>query len=131
MASMAARHDLTEGVVWKKLLGFFFPILLGLLFQQLYNTVDAVIVGRFEGDSALAAVGGGAATIIYMIIGVCTGLNSGATVIIAQTYGSGDHDTLSRVLHTWFGFCAIIGLIVTIAGYFAAPALLRLIRNPE
>ena len=131
MASMAARHDLTEGVVWKKLLGFFFPILLGLLFQQLYNTVDAVIVGRFEGDSALAAVGGGAATIINMIIGFCTGLNSGATVIVAQTYGSGDHDTLSRVLHTSIVFCAIIGLIVTIAGYFAAPALLRLIRNPE
>ncbi|MDO4370872.1 MAG: MATE family efflux transporter, partial [Clostridia bacterium] len=111
MASMAARHDLTEGVVWKKLLGFFFPILLGLLFQQLYNTVDAVIVGRFVGDSALAAVGGGAATIINMIIGFCTGLNSGATVIVAQTYVSGDHDTLSRVLNTSIVFCAIIGLI--------------------
>ena len=65
---MAAQHGLTEGVVWKKRLGFFFPILLGLLFQQLYNTADAVIAGRFEGDSALAAVGGAAATIINMII---------------------------------------------------------------
>ena len=74
MASMAAQHGLTEGIVWKKRLGFFFPILLGLLFQQLYNTADAVIAGRFEGDSALAAVGGGAATIINMIIvmpGIC------------------------------------------------------------
>lgn len=131
MASITNRHDLTEGVVWKKLLGFFFPILLGLLFQQLYNTVDAVIVGRFVGDSALAAVGGGAATIINMILGFFTGLNSGATVIIAQTYGAGEHDTLSRVLHTSIVFCAIVGLIVTVGGYFLAPGLLRLIRNPE
>lgn len=123
--------DLTQGEVWKKMLGFFFPILLGLLFQQLYNTADAIIVGSFVGDDALAAVGGTTASITNLIIGFFTGLNTGATVLISQMYGAGDERTLSRVLHTAVIFCLIVGLSITILGYFFTPGLLTVLGNPE
>ena len=81
-------NGIVEGVIWKRLLAFFFPIMLGTLFQQLYNTVDAVIVGQFVGKEALAAVGGSAAQILNLIIGFFVGLSSGATVIVSQFYGA-------------------------------------------
>ena len=79
-------NQITEGVIWKQLLIFFFPIVVGTLFQQLYNTVDAVIVGRFVGKGALAAVGGSSAVLSNLIIGCFTGLASGASVIVSQFY---------------------------------------------
>lgn len=123
--------DLTQGKVWKKMLGFFFPILLGLLFQQLYNTADAIIVGSFVGDDALAAVGGTTASITNLIIGFFTGLNTGATVLISQMYGSGDEKTLSRVLHTAVIFCLLVGLSISLLGYFFTPGMLILLGNPN
>ena len=83
-----AKNQITEGVIWRQLLIFFFPIVIGTLFQQLYNTVDAVIVGRFVGKQALASVGGSAAVLSNLIIGFFTGLSAGATVIISQHYGT-------------------------------------------
>ena len=65
-------NEITEGVIWKQLLAFFFPVLLGSLFQQLYNTVDTMIVGRFVGTEALAAVGGSSTQILNLIIGFFT-----------------------------------------------------------
>lgn len=123
-------QDLTQGKVGKKMLSFFFPILIGLLFQQLYNTADAVIVGHFVGDDALAAVGGTTASITNLIIGFFTGLNAGATVLISQMYGSGDEKTLSRVLHTAVIFCSLVGLSITVLGYFFTPGMLTLLGNP-
>ena len=79
-------NSITEGVIWKQLLIFFFPILLGTFFQQLYNTADAMIVGRFVGKEALSAVGGTTSTIINLLIGFFVGLSSGATVIISQFF---------------------------------------------
>lgn len=127
----AAKNDLTEGVVWKKLLGFFFPILLGLLFQQLYNTADAFIVGAFVNDDALAAVGGSASSVTNLIIGFFTGLNGGAAVLIAQRFGARDDAGLGRVLHTGIVFCTYIGLIITIIGLLIAPWALEQLNNPQ
>lgn len=79
-------NQITEGVIWKQLLIFFFPIVVGTLFQQLYNTVDAVIVGRFVGKGALAAVGGSSAVLSNLIIGCFTGLASGASVIVFPSF---------------------------------------------
>ena len=87
--TVSYKNGITEGVIWKQLLAFFFPILLGTFFQQLYNTVDAVIVGNFVGKEALAAVGGSTGTLINLLVGFFTGLSSGATVIISQFYGLG------------------------------------------
>ena len=78
------RSDLTQGGILGKLTHFFLPILFGMLFQQLYNTVDAVIVGKCVGPDALAAVGGSPAVIVNLVIGFFTGLSTGATVIISQ-----------------------------------------------
>ena len=86
--SAMEHNKITEGVIWQQLLLFFFPILFGTFFQQLYNTADAVIVGRFVGKEALAAVGGPTATIINLLVGFFVGLSSGATVIISQYYGA-------------------------------------------
>ncbi len=82
-------NQITEGVIWKQLLLFFFPIVLGTFFQQLYNTADTIVVGRFVSKEALAAVGGSAAQIVGLIVGFFVGLASGASVIISQFYGEG------------------------------------------
>ena len=81
-------NGITDGVIWKQLLKFFLPIMLGTFFQQLYNTVDAIVVGNFAGKEALAAVGGSASRILDLVIGFFTGLASGATVIVSQVYGT-------------------------------------------
>ena len=82
MQRKAAAAQITEGVIWKQLLIFFFPILLGTFFQQMYNTVDTIIVGRFVGTQALAAVGATSA-LINLMNGFFVGLSTGATVLLA------------------------------------------------
>ena len=78
---------------------FFFPILLGTFFQQLYNTIDTVIVGQFVGKAALASVGGSSAQIVALIVGFFTGLSSGASVLIAQYFGARNEHAASDGLH--------------------------------
>ena len=78
--------SMTEGKIWKKLLLFSIPLMMGSFFQQLYNTADAVVVGRFVGKQALAAVGGTTSTLINLLVGFFVGLSSGATVVISQYY---------------------------------------------
>ncbi len=124
-------NDLTQGSILRSLLRFFYPILLGMLFQQLYNTVDAVVVGRVVGHEALAAVGGSPAVIINLIIGVFGGIASGATVIISQFFGSHDYKRLSRAVHTILLFSVLAGLALTALGWFSAPWSLRLVKTPE
>ena len=110
------RNAITEGSILKQLMNFFFPVLLGMLFQQLYNMADAVIVGRFVGKNALAAVGGSASQILNLIIGFFTGLCSGATVIIAQYYGANDDEDVSKGVQTAIVFAAVCGVIMTVVG---------------
>ena len=80
-------NGITEGPIRKQLLLFFFPILLGTFFQQLYNTVDAVVVGNFIGKEALAAVGGSTSVLINLLVGLFVGVASGGSVVIAQYFG--------------------------------------------
>lgn len=125
------KNDLTQGVIWKKLLSFFFPILLGMLFQQLYNTVDAIVVGKFVGTDALAAVGGSSSAIVSLVIGFFTGLASGATVVISQHFGARDDERLSLTVHTAVTLCLMIGVALMVLGYYLAPWSLRLVKTPE
>ena len=81
-------NKILTGVIWKQLLIFFFPILIGTFFQQMYNTVDAVVVGRFAGKEALSSVGGSAGQLINLVVGFFTGLTAGGTVLISQYYGA-------------------------------------------
>ena len=94
------RNEIVNGVIWKQILIFFFPILIGAVFQTLYNTVDAVVVGRFSGKTALASVGGSSGQIVNFIFSFFMGLSTGATVIIAQAYGAEDHKKVDEALHT-------------------------------
>ena len=122
--------DMTEGVIWKLLVRFFLPILFGSLFQQLYNTADAVIVGNFVGKEALAAVGGTTGTFINLLVGFFTGLASGATVIIAQYYGAKDHDALGRALHTGIALGFAGGAVFMAIGLLFAPSVLSAMGTP-
>lgn len=123
-------NEITEGVIWKQLLIFFFPVLLGSLFQQLYNTVDTMIVGRFVGKEALAAVGGSSAQILNLIIGFFTGVSSGATVVIAQFIGARDEEDVSRSVHTAMVVAAACGAVMTVLGILSAPWLLKIMDTP-
>ena len=123
-------NQITQGVIWKQLLLFFFPILLGTFFQQMYNTVDTIIVGRFVGTQALAAVGS-AGPLINLINGFFIGLSSGATVILSQAYGADDRGGVRSILHTAVTLSLILGLLTTAVGVLAGPQILRLTQIPE
>jgi len=123
-------NQIISGVIWKQLLFFFFPIVVGTLFQQLYNTVDAVIVGRFVGKEALASVGGSAAMVCSLVLGFFTGMSAGATVIISQFYGAGDSKNLHKSLHTAYALCVILAGLLMAAGWFVTPWLLEFMNTP-
>ena len=127
---MDKKNQITDGVIWKQLLIFFFPIMVGTLFQQLYNTVDAIIVGRFVGKQALASVGGSAAVLTNFVICFFTGLSAGATVIISQFYGAKNLKQLSKGLHTAYAFSITVSLLISVIGWFSTPALLHLLKTP-
>lgn len=129
-ARITNNNDLTEGVIWKKLVLYFLPIAAGTLFQQLYNAVDAVIVSRFVGTEALAAVGGSPATITQLVIGFFVALSSGAAVVIAQFFGSKEKTKITLAVRTSMLLCAMIGAVLTVVMFFGAEPILHLLRTP-
>lgn len=129
--TQTTENSITEGVIWKQLLLFFFPILFGTFFQQLYNAADAVIVGRFVGKEALSAVGGGTGTVINLLVGFFVGLSSGATVVISQYYGAKKSELVDYAVHTAMAFSILGGLVLMTAGIFTAPAILTAMDTPE
>lgn len=123
-------YGILEGVIWKQLLIFFFPILLGTFFQQLYNTADAMIVGKYVGTEALAAVGGATGNLISLIVGFFVGLSSGATVIISQFYGARRDGDVSRAVHTGLALAVGGGAVLTVLGWFLSPVMLEWMGTP-
>ena len=122
--------DMTEGNIWLHMLRFSVPMAIGLLFQQLYNTVDTLVVGQFVGQEAQAAVGS-TGPIINTIVGFCAGLATGASVVISQRYGAHDHDGLSKAVHTTVALTFIISLIATGLGQLIITTMLRFMQTPE
>ena len=129
--SETIKNNIVEGVIWKQLVIFFFPIVLGTFFQQLYNTADTIVVGQYVGKDALASVGGSASQIINLIVGFFVGLSSGATVIIAQHYGAKNKSGLTKTLHTAFAIAIVGSIIISILGFIFVPNILRLMKTPE
>lgn len=121
--------DITTGVIWKQLLLFFFPILLGTFFQQLYNTVDAMIVGQGVGKEGLAAVGG-TGSIVSLITGFFVGLSSGATVIISQFFGARDDRQVGLAVHTAAAMALLFGVVLTAVGIPLSQTMLRWMQTP-
>lgn len=128
---MDERNQITEGVIWKQLLIFFFPIMIGTFFQQIYNTADSIVVCRFVGKEALAAVGGSVNQIVNLVVEVFVGLTSGASVIAAQFYGAKDRKNLNKTLHTSYAFGITIGCIVGVLGFFLTDMVLTLMKTPQ
>lgn len=121
--------DMTEGVVWQKLLLFALPLILGDFLQQLYSTVDSIIVGNFVGKTALAAVTG-TETLITSIIGLFSGVSLGGTIVIARYCGAKDDKKISRSVHTTMTIAIIMGVIMTTVGITLSPFLLTVLKTP-
>ena len=126
-----SENPMLTGVIWKQILLFFFPILIGAFFQQLYNTVDAVVVGQFAGKEALASVGGSAGQILNFIFSFFMGLSTGATVIIAQAVGAGHPERVDGALHTAYTFGLLGGLVLGGAGILFTTPLLKLLKTQK
>ena len=124
-------NEITTGVIWKQILIFFFPILLGAFFQTLYNTVDASVVGKFAGEEALASVGGSSGQILNFVFSFFMGLATGATVIIAQYFGAEDAKSLDDALHTAYTAAVAGGLILSVAGVLFCRPFLQLLDTPD
>lgn len=121
--------DMTEGPIWRHLINFALPMMVGLLFQQLYNTVDTIIVGQFVGKEALAAVGS-TGPVINTLVGFAVGLSSGATVIISQCYGAHDYRTLGKAVHTAVSITLIVSVLLSIVGVAIVTPLLNMMSTP-
>lgn len=121
---------MTEGSIWKKLLMYSIPLILGNLFQQLYNTVDSIIVGNYIGSEALAAVGS-SGSIINLLIGFCVGASAGAGVVIAQFFGAQDKEGVRKAVHTTLAIAIAAGVVMTVVGILLVPFLLRAMGTPE
>lgn len=128
---MDEKNQITEGVIWKQLLIFFFPIMIGTFFQQIYNTADSIVVGRFVGKEALAAVGGSVNQIVNLVVEVFVGLTSGASVIVAQFYGAKDKKNLNKTLHTSYAFGIVTGFVVAVVGLLVTNTVLELMKTPQ
>ena len=122
--------SLTEGPIWKAMLLFALPVFLGNLFQQFYNAFDSWVVGRFIGDTALAAVGS-SGSLIFMMIGFFNGVAMGAGVIIARFYGAKDYDRMRKAIHTDVAFGLTAGILLTVMGVTFSPVILRWMGTPE
>lgn len=119
-----------EGSITGNIVRFAVPLFVGNLFQQLYNTADALIVGNMLGNSALAAVSC-TGSLIYMLVGFVEGIFMGAGVAVSRYFGAGDGDRLHRAIHTDAAFCLVAGALMTAAGVFFSDDLLRLMGTPS
>ena len=123
-------EPMTSGPIGKRMMFFALPLLLGNLFQQLYNTVDSLIVGNFLGSSALAAVSS-SGSLIFMLIGFLSGISAGAGVVISQYFGAEDVPNIQRAVHTTVAFGIAAGILMTIAGILLSPQILAWMGTPE
>ena len=122
--------DLTEGKVWKVIVRFALPLLVGNLLQQFYNITDSIIVGQFLGKEALAAVSA-SFFIYYFIIALVIGLGSGTTVVISQLFGAKQYQKVQLAFSSFFIFMLVGGIILSIAGIIFAEPVFRLTNTPE
>lgn len=122
--------DLTEGSIHKKLWLFSIPMLVSVVFQQIYNIADSMIAGRYAGENALAAVGA-SYPITMLFIAIAVGCNIGCSVVISQLFGAKDTVRLKTAVYTTCLSCTALSLLLSVCGFLTGDALLRLIHTPE
>ena len=121
---------MTQGNIWKLLITFSIPLIIGNLLQQMYTTADSIIVGNFVGSNGLAAVGSGTA-LINLIIAFAQGASVGAGVVVSQYIGADKKDKIKISVHTSICISIILGLILSLLGIFASPSLLIMMKTPK
>lgn len=130
MKAVFGTQDMTQGKPMSVLVQFSIPLLIGNLAQQLYNTVDSIIVGQYIGDIALAAVGT-AGPILNLLLVLFMGISTGASILSAQFFGAKDRKSLSSVVGSTIFLIVVSGVLMMAVGYFGSPALVRLVAPPE
>lgn len=130
LKKLFAAVDMTEGRPWEKILIFTFPMLLGNIAQQLYNTVDSVVVGKYVGDNALAAVGS-ASPILNLLLVLFIGISVGAGIMVSQYFGAKRREELSVTIGNCITLTAIASVFIMIVGTLLARPLLELLNTPE
>lgn len=123
------KQDMTEGTPWKKLLLYSFPLLLGNIAQQLYSTVDSIVVGQFVGDNALKAIGS-SLPIVNMIALFFVMIGTGSSVMVSQYYGAKDKEKLSQTIGTSITWTVILGLVLLLFGQLLVEPLLNVTNTP-
>ena len=121
--------DMTQGSIFRHLITFAFPLLIGNIFQQLYNTVDTWVVGNYVSNEAFSAVGT-VGPVINMLIGIFLGLSSGAGVVISQYYGAKRYDKVRDTVHTSIVMTLILAVLFTIIGIAMIPFVLNFMKTP-
>ena len=127
---MAKSVDMTQGSIAGNILSFALPLFCGNIFQQLYNTVDSIVVGNFVGKEALAAVGS-VDSVIFTFIGFFIGMSTGAGVVISQYFGAKDEKNVSRAVHTTIVFTFVLSVLCTVSSLLALPLFLKLLAIPS
>lgn len=122
--------DFTTGNVARHIFNFTLPMLLGNVFQQLYNIVDSIIVGKVLGKEALASVGA-SFPIIFTLIALLIGIGSGFSIVISQFYGARDIDRVKRSIDTMYIFLFVAGFLISMLGIYFSKDLFRLLQLPE
>lgn len=125
-----AAKDLTEGTPWKRIIEFALPMLIGNIAQQFYNTADSIIVGKYVGDNALAAVGS-AFPILNLLLVLFVGISTGAGIMVAQYFGAKDRKKLSHSIGVCMTLTAIASLVIMVIGPIVARPLLSLLNTPD
>lgn len=124
------QSDMTQGNIERHLIAFAIPLLLGNVFQQLYNTVDTWVIGNFTTNEAYSAVGS-VGPVINMLIGIFTGLASGAGVVVSQYYGAKQYDKVHKTVHTCMALTALLSVVFTVVGIVMIPFMLKVMKMPD
>lgn len=130
MKELFSAKDMTLGAPWKRILEFSVPMLLGNLAQQLYNTADSVIVGKYVGDNALAAVGS-AGPILNLLLALFVGISTGAGIVVSQSYGARDREGLTKNIGNCIALSAAASVIIMVLGPMISMPMLELLGTPE
>lgn len=128
--SVFTSKDLTEGTPWKRIVGFAIPMLIGNLAQQFYNTADSIIVGRYIGDNALAAVGS-ASPILNLLLVLFVGISVGASIMVSQYFGAKDREQLSHTIGISITLTGMTSLLIMVIGPLITRPLLEMLNTPS
>lgn len=128
---LGVMNPITEGRIGRAMFRYFLPLVAGTIFQQIYSLADAVIVGRFVGKAGLAAIGGSATTVIYIVTMVFTSMFAGASVTLSQYFGAREEKKLHEALHTMATFGILVSIVTTVAGVVLSRWAMTMMRTPE